>query len=164
MGESKQKWLNRNRPPRVQITYDVETGGAMEKKEIPFVIGVMSGLSGDTAPTTKLKQRKFVQVDRETINDVMSAMGPTLSFTVDNRLGRDGTQLKVDLAFKSMDDFRPESIARQVPGLNSLLDARRRLNDLLAKLEGNDELNNALLQLAADGMKLEAVKNETHKS
>jgi type VI secretion system protein ImpB len=124
----------------------------------------VSGLSGDNAPTTKLKQRKFVQVDRETINDVMSSMNPTLSFAVDNRLGGEGKQLKVDLAFKSMDDFRPESIARQVPALSSLLDARRRLNDLLAKLEGNDELNSALLQLAADGTKLEAVKNETHKS
>lgn len=163
MGESKQKWLDRNRPPRVQITYDVETGGAIEKKEIPFVVGVVSGLRGDNPPPNKLKERKFVQIDRDNFNDVLGSICPTLSFTVEDRLRQGGAQLKVDLTFKNIDDFRPESVVEQVAPLATLLSARRRLTDLLAKLEGNDELNKSLLALVADEAKLEAVKNEAHK-
>jgi type VI secretion system protein ImpB len=160
MGESKQQWVSRNRPPRVQITYDVETGGAIAKKEIPFVVGVASGLSGDTAPSQKLKERKFVQIDRDNFNDVMASICPTLSFTVDDRLRDGDAKLKVDLTFKGIDDFRPESIAEQVAPLASLLSARRRLVDLLAKIEGNDELSKSLLALVSDEAKLEAVKKE----
>lgn len=163
MGESKQKWLDRNRPPRVQITYDVETGGAIEKKEIPFVVGVVSGLRGDNPPPSKLKERKFVQIDRDNFNDVLASICPTLSFAVEDRLREGDAKLKVDLAFKNIDDFRPESVVEQVAPLASLLAARRHLTDLLAKLEGNDELNKSLLALVADEAKLEAVKTEAHK-
>ncbi len=164
MAESKQHWLDRNRPPRVQITYDVETGGAIEKKEIPFVVGVMSDLSGDTARQTKLKERKFLQVDRDNFNDVLAAIGPTLNFAADNRLSDDGTGMKVELAFKCIDDFRPEQVVEHVQGLKELLDARKRLNDLLAKLEGNDELNQALLELIVDETKLAAVREASEKN
>jgi type VI secretion system protein ImpB len=161
MAESKQHWLDRNRPPRVQITYDVETGGAIEKKEIPFVVGVMSDLSGDNTPQTKLKERKFVQIDRDNFNEVLGSIGPTAKFEVDNKLGGKQPKLKIELAFSNIDDFRPEQIIAHVDELKQLYEARRRLNDLLAKLEGNDELNKALLDLILDDKKLEAVKDET---
>lgn len=164
MGESKQKWLDRNRPPRVQITYDVEKGGAVEKKEIPFVVGVVSGLRGDNPPANKLKERKFVQIDPDSFNEVLSSICPTLSFSVEDRLRPGGAQLKVDLAFKSIDDFRPEAVAEQVAPLKGLLAARRRLTDLLAKLEGNDELNKSLIDLFVDDDKLAAVQHEVHQA
>jgi type VI secretion system protein ImpB len=160
MAESKQHWLDRNRPPRVQITYDVETGGAVEKKEIPFVVGVMSDLSGDNTPTTKLKERKFVEIDRDNFNSVMSSLAPSLKFAVPSRLGGTATTLAVDLSFVNMDRFRPEQVVHHVPELRHLYEARTRLNDLLAKLEGNDELNKALFDLIADDTKLGSVKGE----
>jgi type VI secretion system protein ImpB len=160
MAESKQHWLDRNRPPRVQITYDVETGGAVEKKEIPFVVGVMSDLSGDNTPTTKLKERKFVEIDRDNFNHVMSSLAPSLKFAVPSRLGGTATTLAVDLSFVNMDRFRPEQVVHHVPELRHLYEARTRLNDLLAKLEGNDELNKALFDLIADDSKLGSVKGE----
>lgn len=160
MAESKQHWLDRNRPPRVQITYDVETGGAVERKEIPFVVGVMSDLSGDNTPTTKVKERKFVQIDRDNFNHVMASIAPSLKFAVPSRLGGDATSLAVDLSFVNMDRFRPEQIVHHVPELRHLYEARTRLNDLLAKLEGNDELNKALFDLVKDDTKLAAVKDE----
>ena len=163
MAESKQHWLDRNRPPRVQITYDVETGGAIEKKEIPFVVGVLSELSGDNAPTNKLKERKFVQIDRDNFNDVLASLGPALKFEAPNKLGGQAQGIKVDLQFKSMDDFRPEQIVAHVPELQALFEARQRLNDLLAKLEGNDELNKALVDLIVDDNMLAAIKGETDK-
>lgn len=161
MSGSKQHWLDRNRPPRVQITYDVEKGDAIEKKEIPFVVGVASDLSGNNTPTTKLKERKFVQIDRDNFNDVLSSIAPSLSFAVDNHLSGDGTRLKVDLSFSSIDDFRPESIVNQVTALRQLFEARTRLNDLLAKVEGNDDLNQALLDILGDDTKLQAIKDAT---
>lgn len=160
MAESKQHWLDRNRPPRVQITYDVETGGAIEKKEIPFVVGVLSDLSGDNTPQTKLKERKFVQIDRDNFNEVLGSIAPTLTFEVPSKLGGSQANIKVDLAFSNIEDFRPEKIVKAVPELKHLYEARERLNDLLAKLEGNDELNKALLDLIGDDKKLAAVHDE----
>jgi type VI secretion system protein ImpB len=163
MAESKQHWLDRNRPPRVQITYDVETGGAIEKKELPFVVGVLSDLSGDNTPTTKLKERKFVQIDRDTFSDVLSSIGPSVTFEVPNKLGGAQEKLKVSLEFKNIDDFRPEQIVDHVAELKQLYEARQRLNDLLAKLEGNDVLNKALRDLLGDEQKLDAVKDAAAK-
>jgi len=163
MAESKQHWLDRNRPPRVQITYDVETGGAIEKKEIPFVVGVLSDLSGDNTPQTKVKERKFSQVDRDNFNDYLGSIAPTLTFEVPNKLGGDREKLKVELAFNNIGDFRPEQIVAHVDELKRLHDARQHLNDLLAKLEGNDVLNKALRDLLSDDQKLGAVKDETDK-
>jgi type VI secretion system protein ImpB len=160
MAESKQHWLDRNRPPRVQITYDVETGGAIEKKEIPFVVGVLSDLSGDNTPQTKLKERKFVQIDRDTFNNVLASIAPAITFEVPNKLGGAQQKLKIELKFENIGDFRPEQIVAHVDELQRLYEARQRLNDLLAKLEGNDVLNKALRDLLGDDQKLGAVKDE----
>lgn len=134
--DSTQKWLGRNRPPRVQITYDLETGGAIQKKELPLVVGIMADLAGDTRPAedplAALKKRKFVEIDRDNFNDVLKSIGPTLAIK--------GKTLK----FEKIDDFRPESIVRQVEELEQLLEVRQALNDLLAKLDGNDKLNDQL--------------------
>lgn len=164
MAESKQQWLSRNRPPRVQITYDVETGGAIEKKEIPFVVGIMSDLSGTSeAPRPKLKDRKFVEIDRDNFNEVLAAVTPEATCLVDNKLTDEGGKLKISLSFKSMDDFRPEQIVEQVEPLRALLRARERLNDLLAKLEGNDDLSGMLKRVVEDTKKLETLKQELEK-
>lgn len=144
MADSQQKWLGRNRPPRVQITYDVETGGAIEKKEIPMVVGVMSDLSGTSKePLPKVKDRKFVEIDRDNFNDVLASAKPEVTAIVDNKLTGSG-KLAVTLKIRHMDDFRPERIVEQVEPLRKLLAARTRLNDLLSKLEGNDDLDAAL--------------------
>lgn len=163
MAESQQKWLGRNRPPRVQITYDVETGGAIEKKEIPLVVGVMSDLSGTSKePLPKVKDRKFVEIDRDNFNEVLKAAKPEVTATVDNKLAGKG-QLAVTLKIRHMDDFRPEKIVEQVDPLRKLLRARERLNDLLAKLEGNDELDAALKKAAASEDQLKKIKEESEK-
>ncbi len=164
MAESKQHWLDRNRPPRVQITYDVETGGAIEKKEIPFVVGVMSDLSGTSeAPRPKLKDRKFVEIDRDNFGDVMASVKSEVTCIVENKLTDDGSKLKVTVSFNSMEDFRPERIVEQVEPLRKLLRARERLNDLLAKLEGNDELEEALQRVVKSEDKLKAIHEVTNK-
>jgi type VI secretion system protein ImpB len=141
MSESTQKKLGRVRPPRVHITYDVETGGAIEKKELPFVVGIMADLSGrrdPERPLAKVKDRKFVEIDRDNFNDVMGGIAPRVAFQVPNVLQNDGA------TFTEIDDFDPVAVLKQVPVLNNLYDARQRLNDLLTKLDGNDELDKLL--------------------
>jgi type VI secretion system protein ImpB len=146
MGESTQKKLSRIRPPRVQITYDLETGGAIEMKELPLVVGILADLAGQPEnPLPPVKARKFVDIDRDNVNEVLASIGPRLSFTVPNRLREDGGNLPVELRFRKLDDFRPEALVQQVEPLKQLFLARQRLNDLLAKLDGNDDLD-ALLQ------------------
>lgn len=147
MAESTQHKLDRVRPPRVQITYDVHIGDAIEMKELPFVVGILSDLAGNPIqPLARLKDRKFVNLDKDNFDDVMEAIGPRLTMRVDNRLTEDAdAQLGVELNFKSMDDFNPISIVNQVESLRKLYEARQRLTDLLAKLDGNDALD-ALLQ------------------
>jgi type VI secretion system protein ImpB len=163
MAESKQHWLDRNRPPRVQITYDVETGGAIEKKEIPFVVGVMSDLGTNPQnPLPKLKERKFVEIDRDNFNDVLASTKPELTMSVPDELKGAG-KVSITLAFSHMDDFRPERIVERVPDLRKLLRARERLNDLLAKLEGNDQLSAALKEIAESTDALQKIKDEVAK-
>lgn len=163
MAESRQHWLDRNRPPRVQITYDVEKGDAIEKKEIPFVVGVLSDLSGgSTAPLPKLKDRKFVEIDSDNFNDVLGSLKPEVQTLVDNELTGEG-KLKVGLLFTTMDDFTPERIVQQVEPLRKLLEARQRLNDLLGKLEGNDELNSVLKAVAGSTDSLKKVHDAIEK-
>jgi type VI secretion system protein ImpB len=151
MPESTQHKLDRIRPPRVQITYDVEIGGAIQKKELPLVVGILADLSGkQDVPLPKLKDRKFVEIDRDNFNDILKATNPRLALRVDNKLANDGSKLNVELRFENMDDFSPLNIVKQVKPLNALLEARGRLNDLLAKLDGNDELEAVLQKIVKD--------------
>ena len=159
MPESTQHKLDRIRPPRVQITYDVEIGGAIQKKELPLVVGILADLSGKPdVPLPKLKDRKFVEIDRDNFNDILKATAPRLALRVDNKLANDGSKLNVELRFQNIEDFGPLSIVKQVKPLNALLEARGRLNDLLAKLDGNDELDAVLQKIVKDTDGLKKIK------
>ena len=148
MSESIHNKLKRVRKPRVHITYDVETNGAEVKKELPFVAGVMGDYSGDNAENRKaLKERKFVQIDRDNFNEVMAKVNPKLNLTVENTLAGDGNTMAVDLDFRKMDDFTPEAIVEQVEPLKQLLDARNKLRDLLSKADRSEELETVLEQI-----------------
>lgn len=150
MSESTQSKLDRIRPPRVQIKYEVHTGGAFETKELPLVVGIMADLSGKPeAPLPKVKDRKFVEIDRDNFNAVLKAAAPRVSFQVENRLQDDGSKLNVLLKFEEIDEFGPVEVAKQIPALARLLEARQRLSDLLAKLDGNDELGNILNEVVS---------------
>lgn len=158
MAESLQKWLSRNRPPRVQITYDVEIGGAIEKRELPLVVGLLSDLSGmPEKPLAKLKDRRFVEIDRDNFNEVMAKIAPRLDMSVPNAITGEGN-MKVVLNFSNIDDFCPEPIVKQVPALARLLEARQQLRDLLAKLDGNDELDKLLEDIVQNTEGLQQLK------
>ncbi len=159
--ESLQHKLDRVRSPRVQITYDVEIGDAIEMKEIPFVLGVLADLSGKPdEPLPRLRDRKFVEIDRDNFNNVLEGMKPRLAYKVDNKLTGDDTKLAVELRFKSIDDFRPENVVTQVEPLRKLLDARVRLRELLNKLDGNDKLDDLLQKVLADTEALKKLGKE----
>jgi type VI secretion system protein ImpB len=144
--ESLQKKISRVRPPRVHITYDVETGDAIEKREIPFVAGVMADLSGQPdQPLPPMKERKFVEIDKDNFDRILGKINPRLAYKVDNRLSEDDSRLGVELRFKNMADFEPAAVARQVPALRKLLEMRNALHNLRTSLIGNDKLE-ALLQ------------------
>lgn len=148
--ESTQHKLDRVRPPRVQITYDVETGGAIEMKELPFVVGVMADLAGKPEqPSAPLKdpKRKFVETDRDNFNDVMKGIGPRLAYKVDNKLTNDDTKIGVEIRFNNIDDFSPEQVAEQVEPLKKLVEVRKQLSALLAKTDGNDKLAEKLQEI-----------------
>ena len=146
--ESLQKKVGRVRPPRVHITYDVQVGDAIEKRDLPFVAGVLADLSGmpDKA-LPPIAKRKFVEIDRDNFNDVMKKIGPRLAFKVQNRLSEDDTKLNVELRFESMDDFQPANIARQVTPLRKLLELRSSLANLRSSLIGNEKLDNLLQEM-----------------
>jgi len=161
--ESTQHKLDRVRSPRVHITYDVETGGAIELKELPFVVGVLGDFTGQpTEPLPKLKERKFTEVNPDNFDAVLEGMKPHLAFSVENKLSDepDAPNLKVDLNFKSMEDFEPENVARQVKPLKELLDLRQRLSDLRGSLQGNDKLEELLLEAVGNTDKLDKLKGE----
>ncbi len=161
MSESLQHKLDRVRRPRVQITYDVETGGAMEKKELPFVVGAMADLSGmPSGPQKALRDRKFVPIDRDNFNDVLEKAAPRLAFKVNNTLSGDDSKLPVELNFKSMDDFEPAKVAEQVPALKELLDMRGSLSELLGKMEGNDKLDQLLADVLANSENAKSLADE----
>jgi type VI secretion system protein ImpB len=160
MAESTQHKLSRVRPPRVQITYDVEIGGAIQKKELPFVVGIISDLAGKTA-LPRLKDRKFVEIDRDNFNDVLRSINPTLSFRVNNTLKDDNTKLNVSLNFTSIDDFEPINVVNQIEPLRKLYEARQRLTDLVAKLDGNDALDALLQDVVSKTEELEELKTQT---
>jgi len=148
-----QHLLAKVRPPRVQITYDVEIGDAIEMKELPFVMGVISDLSGDrdpNAPLDPLKLRKFVDIDRDSFGTVMEKSNPVISFQVPNVLTNDNTQLNLSLRFQSVDGFDPISVMQQIPAMAALYGVRSRLRDLLTKLDGNDSLDSLLTGILQD--------------
>lgn len=165
MPESLQHKLDRVRSPRVHITYDVETGGAIEKKELPFVMGVFGDFTGmPEEPLPRLKDRKFVEVNPDNFDSVLAAMKPHLAFAVENKLSEDpeAGQLKVDLRFRSLEDFEPANVARQVKPLKELLDLRTKLADLRGSLQGNDKLEELLQEALRNTEKLEKLKGEIH--
>ena len=148
MADSIHDKLKRVRKPRVHITYDVETGGAEEKKELPFVVGVMGDYSGDNVESKKsLKERKFVNIDRDNFDETMNKISPTANFRVENTLSNDGSEMPVELKFNSMDDFEPEQVVQQVEPLRKLMEARNKLRDLMSKADRSEELENVLEQV-----------------
>ncbi len=162
MAESTQHKLDRVRPPRVQITYDVEIGDAIELKELPLVVGILADLSGKSEkPQPKLKERKFVEIDRDNFNNVMESISPRVTCRVDNKLVDDDTKINVDLTFNNMDDFNPINIVKQVEPLRKLFEARQRLNDLVAKLDGNDALDSLLQEVVTNTENLQELKTAT---
>ena len=153
--------LKRVRKPRVHITYEVETEGAVVERELPFVVGVVGDFSGN--PTEKLKplkDRKFVQVDRDNFDDVMSRMTPGVNMRVENTLKGDGTEMPVSLKFESMADFEPVNVARQVEPLRKLLETRDKLRDLLSKVDRSDKLENVLEQILTNTEQLKQLSSQ----
>jgi type VI secretion system protein ImpB len=161
--ESTQHKLDRVRAPRVQITYDVEVGDAIEIKELPFVMGVLGDFTGQpTEPLARMKDRKFVEVNPDNFDSVLANMKPHLSYSVENKLSEDPNvgNIKVDLNFKSLDDFAPEAVARQVGPLRELLELRDRLTDLRGSMQGNDKLEELLRESVTDKDKLAKLRSE----
>lgn len=153
--------LNRVRKPRVHIAYEVETGGAMVQKELPFVAGVVGDFSGDpTEPLKPLRDRKFIQIDRDNFNDVMARMNPGLNIKVENTLAGDGSEMAVDLSFKSMDDFEPAQVVQQVDPLKNLMGTRDKLRDLLTKVDRSEDLENLLEQVLQNEGDLKKLSEE----
>ena len=153
--------LNRVRKPRVHISFEVETNGAQQVKELPFVVGVMGDFSGDpTKPLKPLRDRGFVQIDRDNFDKVMAIMNPGMKLTVENKLAGDGSEMKVDLAFNSIEDFDPAKIAAQVPALKSLLETRAKLRDLLVKADRSGELEELLEQVLQNDGRIKALSSQ----
>jgi len=160
--ESTQHKLDRIRRPRVHLTYDVEIGGAIQTKELPFVVGVLADLSGKPdEPLPRLKERKFVEIDRDNFNKVLAATKPRLAFQVDNTLQNDGTKMNVELRFGHMDDFSPDRVVEQVEPLKKLVEARQRLSTLLNKMDGNDKLEQLLQDVIDNTDALKQLGTET---
>lgn len=147
------------RPPRVQITYDVEIGNAIEKKELPLVVGILADLSGkpDTPPA-KLVERRFVDIDRDNFNEILSSISPRATLQVDNTISGDDSKLNVELRFNHIEDFDPVNLVKQVVPLRRLFEARQRLRDLLTKLDGNDDLDQLLQDVVANTEGLQEIK------
>ena len=161
--DSVQKRLQKVRPPRVQMTYDVEIGDAIENKELPFVVGVVGDFGGNSELEQKrLKDRKFVDIDRDNFDEVMKGIEPRATFRVPNALGAGGDQFGVELKFRSIADFRPEAVVEQVDPLRKLLEARTKLADLRNKLAGNDKLEDILNDVLNSTEKLAQLEQHSH--
>ena len=161
--DSVQKRLEKVRPPRVQLTYDVEIGDAIEQKELPFVMGVVGDFTGQQDPNNplpKLKERKFVNVDLDNFDEVMEGMAPKASYRVKNKLSPEGGEFAVNLEFKEVDDFRPEAVVQQVEPLRKLLEARTKLSDLRNKLAGNEKLEDIRADVLTNTEKLKKLGAE----
>lgn len=165
MSDSTQHKLDRVRPPRVHITYDVEIGDAVEQKEIPFVVGVLGDLSGKPEkPLPPLKERKCIEIDRDNFNSILEGTKPRLAYKVDNRIQDDDTKIGVELTFNSLDDFHPEKIAQQIEPIRKLVEARKKLYNLLGKLDGNDKLETLLQDVITNTAKLEMLNKQSGSS
>ncbi len=161
MSDSIHDKLKRVRKPRVHITYDVETNGAVQEKELPFVMGVMGDYSGDNTENKKaLKDRKFSQIDRDNFNEVMNNINPQVNMKVENTLEGDGSEMSVDLDFKNMEDFEPQNIVEKVDPLKKLMETRNKLRDLLTKADRSEELENLLEEVLSSTDALEALQGE----
>lgn len=157
--------LKKVRKPRVHITYDVETEGAVEVKELPFVVGVMGDFSGDpTEPLAPLKDRKFVQIDRDNFDQVIRRMAPGLQYRVENTLADDGSEMVVNLKFESIEDFEPGRVINQVEPLRRLLETRNKLRDLMTKADGSEQLESLLESILKDQTQLDRLKSELDPS
>jgi type VI secretion system protein ImpB len=152
--------LERVRKPRVHITYQVETEGAMVERELPFIVGVMGDFSGDpTEPLKPLKERKFIQIDRDNFNDVMARLTPGLNLKVDNTLQDDGSQMAVGLKFRSMEDFEPAAVVNQVPALKKLMETRNQLRDLMTKIDRSEDLEKVLERVLQNSEELKQMSS-----
>lgn len=159
--ESIHSKLSRVRKPRVHITYDVETEGAAVKKELPFVVGVMGDFAGQNTEALKpLKDRRFVQIDRDNFDEVLKRMNPKLNFKVENKLAGDGSEFSVDLEFKSMQDFEPAAIVKQVEPLDKLMATRNKLRDLMTKIDRSEELENILERVLNNNEELQKLAQD----
>ncbi|QRK05081.1 type VI secretion system contractile sheath small subunit [Archangium violaceum] len=158
--ESIQHVLDRIRPPRVQITYDVEIGDAVEQKELPLVVGILADLAGQREGLPRLKERKFVEIDRDNFDKVMAAIKPRLKLSVEDKLRGGDNRMPVELEFESFDAFNPRQIVEKIEPLSKLLQSRERLVDLLAKLDGNDALMEQLRSALKDKASLQALASE----
>jgi type VI secretion system protein ImpB len=157
--KSGQRFIKENRAPRVHIAYEVETYGAMQKVELPFVMGVLSDLSGKSHVEKKaLKDRDLVEFDMDNFEQRMEAIAPRAAFNVDNTLSGEG-KMSVDLTFKSMEDFSPGSVAKAVPAMAKLLDARQQLNDLLLYMDGKDGAQDLLDKVLKDPSLMQAISS-----
>lgn len=155
------KQLEKVRKPRVHITYDVETGGAQVKKELPFVVGVLGDFSGQpTQALRPLKERKFIQIDGDNFDEVMARMTPGLQFKVDNTLQDDGTEIAVELQFNKIEDFEPAQVAMQIEPLRKLLELRNKLSDLLSKADRSDQLERLLEEVLQNTESLQTLAGE----
>lgn len=153
--------LERVRKPRVHIKYEVETDGAQVERELPFVVGVMGDFSGNPSqPLQPLKDRKFIQIDRDNFDDVMARIAPELNIRVKNTLAGDDSEIPMQLKFKSMSDFEPGAIAQQVPALKKLLDTRNQLRDLMTKIDRSADLENLLERVLQNKEELAKLSGE----
>ena len=163
--DSGQKFISRNRPPRVQIAYE-DPQNSDKKIEIPFVMGVMSDLSGNAPGVEKkeIPERKFANVDMDNFDDFMARIEPGAAFRVDNKLGDDPKEkMQVQLKFKKMADMSPAAVARQVPALNKLLEAREQLQNLVRYMDGKQGATDKIKELLNDPKLMEALKERAEK-
>ncbi|EKD26197.1 MAG: hypothetical protein ACD_79C01310G0005 [uncultured bacterium] len=150
--------------PRVHIKYEVETEEGVVEKELPFVIGVMGDFSGNSTENSKpLSERKFVEINRDNFNDVMSNIKPSLNLRIENKLSDDGSQMAINLEFKSIEDFNPENIVEQIPDLKKLLETRNKLRDLLTQVDRSEKLESVLESLLQNDKILKLISQEESK-
>ncbi len=157
-----QRELTKVRPPRVSITYDVHVGNATEKKELPFVVGVLGDFSGNapTTPPKRLGERSFIEINRDNFDNVLARMAPGLNLRVENTLEGDGSEIGVKLDFKTMKDFEPAQIVKQVEPLRKLLEEREKLQELKTKVDLEPDLEDRLRELLSSPDKLKEAGNQ----